>query len=204
MSYREKPVLSQEEALQLHKEALVVDSQIPTITLGGLFTDNMKKRMDECFKEGMTKAEASNILSAMIPGEIQNSTDAKAQYIELWEKSGVNIASGTYAGPAAGIDAAYNSSVKRMSEAVSIINSIPEKLMLVTTSDHIKEAHDTGKGGIIFDFQDTLSFGTDLNKVDFFYNLGLRVVQLTYNLRNLVGDGCTEIHKSGLSYFGSW
>ena len=87
MSYREKPVLSQEEALQLHKEALVVDSQIPTITLGGLFTDNMRKRMDECFKEGMTKAEASNILSAMIPGEIQNSTDAKAQYIELWRVS---------------------------------------------------------------------------------------------------------------------
>ena len=53
MSYREKPVLSQEEALQLHKEALVVDSQIPTITLGGLFTDNMQKRMDECFKEGI-------------------------------------------------------------------------------------------------------------------------------------------------------
>ena len=41
MSYREKPVLSQEEALQLHQEALVVDSQIPTITIGGLFTDNM-------------------------------------------------------------------------------------------------------------------------------------------------------------------
>ena len=56
MSYREKPVLSQEEALQLHKEALVVDSQIPTITLGGLFTDNMRKRMDECFKDGLTKA----------------------------------------------------------------------------------------------------------------------------------------------------
>ena len=202
MSYREKPVLSQEEALQLHQEALVVDSQIPTITIGGLFTDNMRKRMDECFKDGLTKAEASAILSGMIPGEIRNSTDSKAQYIELWEKSGVNIASGTYAGPAAGIDAAYDSSVKRMSEAISIINSIPEKLMLVTTSDHIKEAHGTGKGGVIFDFQDTLSFGTDLNKVDFFYNLGLRVVQLTYNLRNLVGDGCTEIHKSGLSYFG--
>ena len=27
-------------------------------------------------------------------------------------------------------------------------------------------------------------------------------MQLTYNLRNLVGDGCTEIHKSGLTYFG--
>ena len=25
---------------------------------------------------------------------------------------------------------------------------------------------------------------------------------LTYNLRNLVGDGCTEIYKTGLSYYG--
>ena len=32
--------------------------------------------------------------------------------------------------------------------------------------------------------------------------MGLRVVQLTYNLRNLVGDGCTEAHRSGLTYFG--
>ena len=192
MTYREKPSLSQDEALKLHHEALVIDSQIPTITIGGLYTDNMRKKMDECFKEGLTKAEASAILSSMIPGEIQSSSDAKAQYIELWEKSGVNIASGTYAGPAAGVDAAYQSSVRRMSDAISIINSIPEKLMLVTKSEHIKEAYETGKGGIIFDFQDTLSFGTDLNKVDFFYNLGLRVVQLTYNLRNLVGDGCTE------------
>ena len=202
MTYRDKPSLSQDEALKLHHEALVVDSQIPTITIGGLYTDNMRKKMDECFKEGLTKAETSAILSSMIPGEIQSSSDAKAQYIELWEKSGVNIASGTYAGPAAGVEAAYNSSVRRMSDAISIINSIPEKLMLVTKSEHIKEAYETGKGGIIFDFQDTLSFGTDLNKVDFFYNLGLRVVQLTYNLRNLVGDGCTEYHKTGLSYFG--
>ncbi len=107
MTYREKPSLSQEEALKLHHEALVIDSQIPTITIGGLYTDNMRKKMDECFKEGLTKAEASAILSSMIPGEIQSSSDAKAQYIELWEKSGVNIASGTYAGPAAGVEAAY-------------------------------------------------------------------------------------------------
>jgi membrane dipeptidase len=137
----------------------------------------------------------------MIADEIQNNQDARNQYIDLWNKSGVNIASGTYAGPAK-IEDAYQISVNGIANAISIINAIPEKLMLVTTSDHIIEAHETNKYGIIFDFQDTTPFGTDLGKVDFFYNLGLRVVQLTYNLRNLVGDGCTEIHKSGLTYFG--
>jgi membrane dipeptidase len=33
--------------------------------------------------------------------------------------------------------------------------------------------------------------------------MGVRVIQLTYNRRNLVGDGCTERHPSGLSRFGT-
>ena len=52
------------------------------------------------------------------------------------------------------------------------------------------------------DFQNTTPIDTDLSRIDLFYNLGVRMIQLTYNLRNLVGDGCTETHKSGLSYFG--
>ncbi|MBU93518.1 MAG: hypothetical protein CL723_02875 [Chloroflexi bacterium] len=201
MTYRDKPILSKQEAIQLHNDSLVIDSQQPPITSGALFTKNMKETLDEWFKDGMTRGEARGHLSNMIADEIQNDQDARNQYIDLWNKSGVTVASGTYAGPAK-MEDAYEISVNGIANAISIINAIPEKLMLVTTSDHIVEAHETNKYGIIFDFQDTTSFGTDLNKVDFFYNLGLRVVQLTYNLRNLVGDGCTELHKSGLTYFG--
>jgi membrane dipeptidase len=201
LTYRDKPILSKQEAIQLHNDSLVIDSQQPPITSGALFTKNMKETLDEWFKDGMTRGEARGHLSNMIADEIQNDQDARNQYIDLWNKSGVTVASGTYAGPAK-MEDAYEISVNGIANAISIINAIPEKLMLVTTSDHIVEAHETNKYGIIFDFQDTTSFGTDLNKVDFFYNLGLRVVQLTYNLRNLVGDGCTELHKSGLTYFG--
>ena len=201
MAYRDKASLSKDEAIKLHKEALVIDSQQPPITSGSLFTENMRKALDGWYKDGLSQAETRGLLSNMIADEIQNDQDARNQYLDLWEKSGVNIASGTYAGPAK-MEDAYQISVNGIANAISIINAIPEKLMLVTTADHIIEAHETGKYGIIFDFHDTTPFGTDLNKVDFFYNLGLRVVQLTYNLRNLVGDGCTEIHKSGLSYFG--
>jgi membrane dipeptidase len=34
------------------------------------------------------------------------------------------------------------------------------------------------------------------------YDLGVRIIQLTYNTRNLVGDGCLERTNSGLSTFG--
>ena len=55
---------------------------------------------------------------------------------------------------------------------------------------------------LIYGFQDTTAFGEDLARVERFHRLGVRVVQLTYNRRNLVGDGCLESGNAGLSRFG--
>jgi len=41
-----------------------------------------------------------------------------------------------------------------------------------------------------------------LDLLDAFYHLGLRIVQPTYQYRNLAGDGCGERVQSGLSKFG--
>jgi microsomal dipeptidase-like Zn-dependent dipeptidase len=38
--------------------------------------------------------------------------------------------------------------------------------------------------------------------VDFFHALGQRVSQLTYNSRNLIGNGSTERRDEGISDFG--
>ena len=130
MTYRSNPVLNKEEAIELHNSSLVIDAQQPPITSGGLFTDNMRKALDEWFKEGVTRGEARGLLSNMMADEIQNSQDARNEYVELWEKSGVNVASGTYAGPSK-IEEAYEISVNGISNALAIINAIPEKLMLV-------------------------------------------------------------------------
>ena len=70
------------------------------------------------------------------------------------------------------------------------------------TADDLEQVYKDRERGIIFDFQDTTSIGGDLERLDLFHDMGLRIVQLTYNLRNLVGDGCTERYKTGLTYFG--
>ena len=41
-----------------------------------------------------------------------------------------------------------------------------------------------------------------MDRLDLFYGLGVRIIQFTYNLRNLVGDGCLEPGDAGLSLFG--
>src|SRR3546814_5475095 len=42
----------------------------------------------------------------------------------------------------------------------------------------------------------------EVERIDLFDLLGVRIVQLTYNKRNLVGDGCLEPGNAGLSVYG--
>jgi membrane dipeptidase len=41
-----------------------------------------------------------------------------------------------------------------------------------------------------------------LSRLQLFYDLGVRISQPTYNLRNLIGDGCLEPNDGGLSRLG--
>ncbi len=196
-----KPSMSPEEARQFHYECMVVDSQQPGATSGLLFNDEMRAAMDEYAARGLSRNEIRRRLQAMAVREVQASPEARRQYMALWEHSGVNVASATYAGPRPP-DGAFETSVRAISEALGMIGALGGELRLVLTADGIEQAYRDGVRGVIFDFQDTTPFGSDLDRIDLFYNMGLRVVQLTYNLRNLVGDGCTERYKTGLTYFG--
>ena len=57
--------------------------------------------------------------------------------------------------------------------------------------------------GITFHFQNTTPLGDDLRLLEVYRDLGLRMVQLTYNHQNLVGGGCMDPEDWGLSSFGT-
>jgi membrane dipeptidase len=82
------------------------------------------------------------------------------------------------------------------------IERYPDALRQVRTVDHLLAAKADGQLGIVFGFQDTTPFEGGLDEVEIFSNLGVRVTQLTYNVRNLVGDGCLEPANGGLSRYG--
>jgi len=77
-----------------------------------------------------------------------------------------------------------------------------DRLLLVTSADDFRHAKRERKLGIVFHFQNTQPFERNPDLVELYYRLGVRVVQLTYNVRNWVGDGCAEPADSGLSEFG--
>ena len=55
--------LSNEEALELHREALVIDSKQPPATSGFIFTERMKLDLLDMEKIGYTRAQASSRLA---------------------------------------------------------------------------------------------------------------------------------------------
>jgi len=69
--------------------------------------------------------------------------------------------------------------------------------------DRVKSlGKDGGKIGILLGLQNSDQFRTPAD-VDFFRGLGQRVSQLTYNSRNLIGNGSTERRDDGISDFGA-
>jgi membrane dipeptidase len=82
------------------------------------------------------------------------------------------------------------------------IGAHPDLLMKVTRGAQLDEAKRAGRLGIIYGFQDTTMYGENLDRFDEFHDFGVRIVQLTYNRRNLMGDGCLEPGNAGLSKLG--
>lgn len=77
----------------------------------------------------------------------------------------------------------------------------PEALVAVRESGDIRRAKEGGMAAIMLNFQNC-PIGDDLDNLDMFHALGVRSIQVTYNERNLLGDGSTERTDSGLSDFG--
>jgi len=76
-----------------------------------------------------------------------------------------------------------------------------DELMRVDDVQSIDGAKRAGKIGIIVGLQNSDHFRTP-DDVDLFYELGQRISLLTYNSRNLIGNGSTERHDDGISDFG--
>jgi membrane dipeptidase len=71
----------------------------------------------------------------------------------------------------------------------------------INSAADIDLARASGKIGVILGLQDSAHF-RGVGDVDEFYAYGQRISQLTYNARNLIGNGSTERRDEGLSDYG--
>jgi membrane dipeptidase len=99
-------------------------------------------------------------------------------------------------------DTAFTEAVLAIGEMEWEIDQHPGVLARIRSAPDIAAAKQAARTGLIYGFQDAVAFETDLSRLDELYRLGIRVVQPTYNRRNLLGDGCLETANAGLSKTG--
>lgn len=109
----------------------------------------------------------------------------------------VNCTLGYVAGPAD----PFESSVADIGTWDRLVRANPDKLLKVYTSADIIEAKRSGRVGLIYGFQNSVQIGSKAERVDLYADLGLRVLQLTYNPANDLGGGSLAGDK-GLTDFG--
>ncbi|MFC1783874.1 dipeptidase [Planctomycetota bacterium] len=97
---------------------------------------------------------------------------------------------------------AYRIVVDTYAQYERYISDNRDYLTKATCTADLDEAQQQGRLALMYYFQNATPIEHDLDKIDFFRNLGVTSIQLTYNVRNLVGDGCMDRTNAGLSEFG--
>jgi membrane dipeptidase len=98
--------------------------------------------------------------------------------------------------------AAFEGIVRDIARWQREIDAHPGTLLQVRSTKDIATAKASGRLGLVFGLQDGVAFHLDLSVLDALRGLGVLIVQPTYNLRNLLGDGCLEPADAGLSRLG--
>jgi membrane dipeptidase len=96
----------------------------------------------------------------------------------------------------------FMAAVKTIAELEHELLLHPDALMKILRGQDIQTAKTTKRLGIVYGCQDTTMLEADLKNLLVFADLGVRIVQPTYNIRNLMGDGCIEKADGGLSKMG--
>lgn len=97
---------------------------------------------------------------------------------------------------------AFMSAVQSIADYDKLIATSGAPILRVRRAADIDAARAAGRIGLIYQFQDTTALEGDIDNVERFATLGVRILQLTYNKRNLAGDGCLEKTNGGVSDFG--
>ena len=96
---------------------------------------------------------------------------------------------------------AYETALKWFAAWNAFIANNDAFFLRIDSPPDLGRVKNSGKLGVILGLQNSAHFRSPAD-VDYFRSLGQRVSQLTYNSRNLIGNGATERRDDGISDFG--
>ena len=119
-------------------------------------------------------------------------------YIDRAIGAGVNVLSVTLAEHADDFDVLLDHAAAYL----DLFAARPDTTVHIERRSSLDSVQASQKLGIIFGLQTGSVVGTDMSRWTVAHKLGVRISQLTYNERNLLGDGCMETDDRGLTSFG--
>src|SRR5262245_28620762 len=138
-----------------------------------------------------------NVLGALgFPISIQGPTDA--EMTKRIAGSGVNVVKSTLGGP----EGNFEEAVAAIAKAELLMEKEPEAFFKVQRATDFDRAKKEGKLGVIYSFESPNMFEDKLDRIALFRNLGVRIMQLTYNHRTVFGCGCLDGDTDGLTDLG--
>lgn len=183
----------EEHARRLHRESIIVDTlfQGPCSHLS--FTDEMIEQLKDEFdqhrdaQKGLWSAVEMPVRAA-IRGEYK-------EFKEVWDDSGITAGNRQVGGDTPGADVSWFA----LNQAQ--FDNLPWLLKATKADDFRRAKRESLHAGFV-STQNTLQFGNDLSRINQSWELGMRMIQLTYNSVNFVGGGCTDRVDCGVTDFG--
>ncbi len=110
----------------------------------------------------------------------------------------VNVTLGHVFGP----EEPFEASVRSVAQWDALLRQHAQAFVKVLRAGDVERARAEGRIGVIYGFQNAEMLGERADRVELFADLGVRVIQLTYNDANPLGGGAMAPGDRGLTPFG--
>ncbi|MDG1893696.1 MAG: membrane dipeptidase [Fuerstiella sp.] len=188
-----------EHGLRLHAESLVFDAYgfSPRAAVDG-------NALTAAVEAGASAAELKDMREDMTMTRCVSSAQEQSEYLDAWRASGV-----TCIFQNAGEEGQDPQRlIKRLSHFTYATDMLKQFVVKAAVPDDVSDAKLLGKhclymtGNGVPLTQQWVSQEDELRYISVFFHLGIRMMHLTYQRRNMIGDGCGEESNAGLSDFG--
>ncbi|MDG2127094.1 MAG: membrane dipeptidase [Fuerstiella sp.] len=188
-----------EHGLRLHAESLVFDAYgfSPRAAVDG-------DALTAAVESGASAAELKDMREDMTMTRCVSDPQEQSEYLDAWRASGV-----TCIFQNAGEEGQDPQRlIKRLSHFTYATDMLKQFVVKAAVPDDVHDTKTQGKhclymtGNGVPLTQEWVSQEDELRYVSVFFHLGIRMMHLTYQRRNMIGDGCGEVSNAGLSDFG--
>jgi membrane dipeptidase len=195
-----KPTKAQlEHGLELHRNSVVFDAYgfMPSAAVDGAV-------IAEAINNNASVLELSDLREDMAQSRFVDNEREREEFKNAWNASGVTC---VFQNAAYSCNAVYKL-IKRLAHFTYTTDMLRDFIIKAVTPEDIIQAKKDNKKALYFTgngvplAQDWVTVEEELRYIRIFFQLGIRMLHLTYNRRNVIGDGCGEPTDGGLSDFG--